>query len=254
LRTIVAIIFCLLIFAAGSARAQGVVLPLPPDDQQMITNQLGSGVVGEALPSKTITDPTVYFPLEGKTLTYHVTAGKNAGNNQQLGVAKIRRPNGKSAWRFELSPSLRGFIHQTAQGDLMMPAVVDSGEGVVIITTPANPFVLNGMKPGETRSYSQQVSVDELDDPSDQEYSGALNGSYTYLGNYQLTVPAGTFDSVLLRIKTEGKVGPAHTTDTAYYFFAPKVGTVAMIIQEDAVAFWLFHIDSTTGKVLMSRS
>jgi hypothetical protein len=29
----------------------------------MITDQLGSGVVGQALPSQTITDCTVYFPL-----------------------------------------------------------------------------------------------------------------------------------------------------------------------------------------------
>jgi len=252
LKTIVALTISIVLLAAATARAQGVVLPLPPSDQQMITNQLGSGVVGQALPSNTITDTTVYFPLKEKALTYHVTAGKSAGNDQQLGLAKLRRPNGKSAWRFQLSPSLGGFIHQTPEGDLMMPSVVDSGEGVVIITTPANPFVLTGMKPGETRAYSQQVSVDALDDPADTEYSGSLMGTYTYLGTYQLTIPAGTFNSVLFRIKTEGKVGPAHTHDTAYYFFAPNVGTVAMILQEDAVAFWLFHIDSTTGKVLAS--
>ena len=252
MKTIAATIISVLISAAGLAHARDVTLPLPPDDRQMITAQLGSNVVGQALPSKTITDTTVYFPLKAKALTYYVTAGKNAGNNQHLGVAKLHRPNGKSAWRFELSPSLGGFIHQTPQGDLMMPSVVDSGEGVVIITTPANPFVLNGMKPGETRSFAQQVSVDALDDPSDEEYSGTLNGTYTYLGTYQLTIPAGTFKSVLFRIKTRGKVGPAETHDTAYYFFAPHVGPVAMILQEDAVAFWLFHIDSTSGKVLFS--
>lgn len=32
----------LILFAKGSARAQGVVLPLPPEDQQTITAQLGS--------------------------------------------------------------------------------------------------------------------------------------------------------------------------------------------------------------------
>jgi hypothetical protein len=252
LNKIVALTISFLLLAAGFARAQGVVLPLPPDDQKMITTQLGSGVVGQALPSDTITDTRVYFPLTKKTLTYHVTAGTHAGNDQHLGLTKLRRPNGKSAWRFQLSPSLDGFIHPTPQGDLMMPSVIDSGEGVVIIATPANPFILNNMKPGQTRSYSQQISVDALDDPSDQEYSGTLNGTYTYLGTYQLTIPAGTYKSVLFRIKTEGKVGPAHTHDTAYYFFAQKVGTVAMILQEDAVAFWLFHIDSTTGKVLAS--
>jgi hypothetical protein len=28
---------------------------------------------------------------------------------------------------------------------------------------------------------------------------------------------------------------------------------VAMIMQEDVTAFWIYHIDTTIGKVLMSR-
>jgi hypothetical protein len=134
-----------------------------------------------------------------------------------------------------------------------MPAVSDPGEGVAVVTTPANPFVPKGMQPGETRSFSQQVSVNYLDDPGDQRYSGSLSGTYTYLGTYQVTVPAGSFPAILFRAKSEGKVGPAHTSDTAYSFFAQNVGLVAMITQEDVTAFWLFHINTTTGKVLMSK-
>ena len=48
-------------------------------------------------------------------------------------------------------------------------------------------------------------------------------------------------------------VGPAHTQNTGYNFFAPGVGMVAMILEEDVTAFWLFNIDSTTAKVLMSK-
>jgi len=235
-----------------SARAQGVVLPLPAEDRQMIAAKLGT-IVSKALPSRPIEDVSVYFPLQEKAAIYQVTAGPNAGNTQKLDLAKTRRPSGGAAWRFQFSPSLAGFIHQTPQGDLMVPAVIDTGEGVVVITTPANPFVLKGMKPGETRSYSQQVSVIELDDPADQEYSGSLRGTYTYVGTYQVIVPAGTFEAVLLRLKCEGKVGPAWTHDTAYYFFAPGRGVVAMISQEDATAFWIIHIDTTSGKVLMKN-
>ena len=65
--------------------------------------------------------------------------------------------------------------------------------------------------------------------------------------------PAGTFPAVLFRVNCEGKVGPAHTHNTGYNFFAPGVGMVAMILEEDVTAFWLFNIDSTTGKVLMSK-
>jgi hypothetical protein len=252
MRRLLTVTLGILALAGGLARADDVVLPLPPADQQMITAKLGS-IVGKALPSKPIEDVSVYFPLQEKATNYQVTAGPNAGKTQTLGLAKTKRPGGKLAWRFQFSPSLAGFIHQTPQGDLIVPAVTDTGEGVVVITTPANPFVLKGMKPGETRSYSQQVSVIELDDPADQEYSGSLQGTYTYVGTYQVTVPAGSFEAVLLRLKCEGKVGPAHTHDTAYYFFAPGKGVVAMISQEDATAFWIIHIDTTSGKVLIAN-
>jgi len=232
--------------------ADGVVLQLPPADQQAIAAKLGSGVVGKALPSKPIQDPSVYFPLQDKALTYQVMAGSNAGNMQTLSLAKARRPSGKPAWRFQLSPSLQAFIRQTPEGDLVMPAVSDLKEGVVVVTTPANPFVIVGMKPGESRPFSQKVSVNYLDDPTDQDYSGSLSGTYTFMGTYEVTVPAGTYNAVLFRAKCEGKVGPAHTQDTAYYFFAPGVGVVAMITQEDVTAFWIIHIDTSTGKVLTS--
>jgi hypothetical protein len=181
-----------------------------------------------------------------------VTSGSNAGKQQTLRTAKGKRPGGNEAWRFELGPSLASFISQDPGGSLTMPSVTDTDEGVIIISNPANPFVLEGMKPGETRNFSQSVSVNYLDDPSKQDYSGTLNGTYTYLGTYQVTVPAGTFPAILVRLECSGKVGPAHTQDTAYYFLAPKVGVVAMISQEDVEAFWIIHIDTTTGKVLVS--
>jgi hypothetical protein len=243
-------ILSLLILAATFAHAQSVVLQLPPEDRQIITAQLGPGVVGQALPSKPIDEVSIYFPLQDAASTYQVIAGPNAGRTQTLGLTRVRRPKGKSAWRFQLSPTLAGFISQTSTGDLIMPTISDMGEGVVVITTPANPFVLKGMKPGESRSYLQHVMVNSLDDPTDQEYSGSLNGTYTYLGSYQVRVPAGTYQAILFRLRCHGKVGPADTQDTAYYLFAPRKAVIAMISQESATAFWLIHIDTTSGKVL----
>jgi hypothetical protein len=124
----------------------------------MITTKLGSGVAGKALPSATIEDVSVYFPLEERAAVYQVTSGPNAGKSQKLGLAKVRRPSGELAWRFQFSPTPAGFVHETEQGDLMIPAVGDMEEGVVVITTPANPFMLKGMKLGESRSYTQHHS------------------------------------------------------------------------------------------------
>jgi hypothetical protein len=253
MRRVVSVTLGLLLFTLGSAHSQGVVLQLPAQDQQNIIAQLGPGVVGNALPSSPIGDPSVYFPLQEKSQQFQVVAGPHAGTVQTLGLWKARRPGGRMAWRFQLTPSLNGFMRETPEGDIIMAALTDAGEGVVVVTTPANPFVPKGMQPGESRTYSQQVSVNYLDDPSDQKYSGTINGTYTYIGTYQVTVPAGTFPAVLFRVKCEGKVGPAHTQNTGYNLFAPGVGMVAMILEEDVTAFWLFNIDSTTGKVLMSK-
>lgn len=253
MRSLILTVSLVLLLSPPALAAEGAVLPLSPKDQAEITKVLGPNVVGQPLPSKTITDASVYFPLEEKAAVYHVTSGKNKGQQQTLRVKKGKNPAGNAAWRFELSPTLASFITQGAEGNLTMPAVTDTDEGVIVMTTPANPFVLEGMTPGESRPLEQKVSVNYLDNPTDQRYAGTLTGTYTYVGNYQVTVPAGSFPALLVRLDYTGKVGPAHTQDTAYYFFAPGVGVVAMISQEDVEAYWIIHIDTTTGKVLASQ-
>ena len=246
---IVALALLAILDRALSVSAQPV-LPLPDDDAQFIAKMLGSGVVGQALPSKPIDDVSLYFPLVEKTKSFQVTSGPNAGRTQSLSVSKGRRPNGNPAWRVEMSPSLFAFIQSDGAGDLQIAAVSDTSEGLIIVTTPPNPFVVKGMAPGATRHVEQKVSVMYLDDPADQRYAGTLSGDFTYVGTYQLTVPAGSWPAILLRLKVSGKVGPASTEDTAYYFFAPNLGMIAMISQEDVEAFWIVHVDSRMGKVL----
>lgn len=239
--------------AAGPARAQGAVLPLPPADQQKLAATLGAGVVGAALPSERITDASAYFPLTEKTFVFQVTSGSNTGNTQSLVLKKTRRPDGATAWRFNFAPSLAGFIRLTAAGDLIMPAVSDVDEGVIVVTTPPNPFVLTGMNPGQSRSFRQKVTVNYLDDPTKRDWGGKLNATYTYVGTYGVTVPAGAFNAILIRFAYRGKVGPADVVYTAWYFFTRDVGLIAMVNLEDVSAFWIYRNDTTIGKVLAVR-
>ena len=37
---------------------------------------------------------------------------------------------------------------------------------------------------------------------------------------------------------------------TAWYSFAWDTGLVAMVNLEDVSAFWIYHVDTTTGKLL----
>src|SRR5262245_21597474 len=236
--------------SAAEVRAQGVVLPLPAADQQQIAAHLGPSVVGAAIPSQRIVDAASYFPLQERLLIFQITSGNNAGASQGLTLKKTRRPIGTPAWRFQFAPTLFAFINTTPGGDLMMSAVSDTDEGVVGVSTPPNPFVLTGLEPGESRTFSQTVAVNYLDDPTRRDWGGRLNETYTYVGSYRLMVPAGAYDSILIRFAYQGKVGPADVTYTAWYFFARDVGLVAMVTLEDVSAFWIYHVDTTVGKVL----
>jgi hypothetical protein len=100
----------ILLLTLRTAHTQGVVLPLPPEDQQKISAQLGTGVVGKPLPSEPIEDVSVYFPLRERAYTFQVISGRSAGKSQRLALVKARLPSGEVAWRFQLSPSLISFI------------------------------------------------------------------------------------------------------------------------------------------------
>src|SRR4030095_15807905 len=84
---------------AVPAHAQGGVLPLPPDDRQVIAAKLGPAVVGAARPSETILDASAYFPLQPKTFPFQVTAGKNAGNTHAPRLQAAPRPGRLPACR-----------------------------------------------------------------------------------------------------------------------------------------------------------
>jgi len=253
LRTIATAVLALFCATCRDAAAQAPVLPLPATDQQQLTKFLGAAVVGQALPCQPITDPTALFPLQPRSRTYQLTSGANAGNTEVLTLSRARRPSGLPAWRLGLSPVLAGFLNNDPQRGLVMPALTDTAEGFLILSTPPNVFLPRNLSPGQSTPFTHKIAANYLDNPTDTDHSGTLSGQLTYVGCYQVTVPAGTFPAVLTRHQSTGSVGPASVADTSWTFFAPGVGIVAMVTQEDVAAFWIYHVDTTTGKVLLSQ-
>ncbi len=49
-RILLVLSLCLILGFARTLDAEGIVLPLPHDDQQIIIEQLGRGIVGDAVP------------------------------------------------------------------------------------------------------------------------------------------------------------------------------------------------------------
>ena len=82
-------------------------------------------------------------------------------------------------------------------------------------------------------------------------HNGTLDVTYSYLGAYKVTTPAGAYDAALIKWAYKGKVGPAKVQDTQYRFFAPKVGMVASVDHLDVSAFLLYQKQTKFGKVLV---
>ena len=81
--------------------------------------------------------------------------------------------------------------------------------GVLTWYDPPQPLIIPGMRPGEQKTLSIAVKVSNLDDPVAVAQSGLLSVSYTYVGRYRVTVPAGTYPAALIKWQYHGEVGLA---------------------------------------------
>jgi hypothetical protein len=106
------------------------------------------------------------------------------------------------------------------------------------------------LAPGESRQFSIDVKVYDLRDPDHLEHSGNVDLTYSYLGVYKITVPAGSYSAALIKWSYEGRVWLANIEDTQYRFVTPDVGIVASIDKEDISALLIYQDHSKTGLVL----
>jgi hypothetical protein len=108
------------------------------------------------------------------------------------------------------------------------------------------------MQPGAQQNATLQVNVYNIGDLSTVSHTGSLTLTVTYLGRYQVTVPAGTYSAALIKWQYNGEVGPATVADVEYRFFADGVGPVAAIDKQSVSAFLVYNKDTKFGKVLSS--
>ena len=88
---------------------------------------------------------------------------------------------------------------------------------------------LGKLKAGITRTTEGKIEAFKTDKPDHVSYHGKMTSKLSYVGQYEVTTPAGTFETVLIKTDLKIHVGPAHVEDTQYTFFALGVGKVAEI-------------------------
>lgn len=229
-------------------------IELPQTDRNALERQLGQGVVGAALPGKPLPDTSKLLPIRDTSWIFRFVSGDQQGTTQPIDFAPLKRDSSGATGRFSVATKTVYFVRQSDNGDLSIVSEQDLKEGVIVRYAPPEPMILSGMNPGESRQMNISVKVYDLGDPSDLTHQGSLAVTYSYVGAYTVTVPAGAYDAALIKWSYNGSVGPANIEDTQYRFLAEGVGIVASVDKKDISAMLLYNDDSKYGKVLVSKN
>ena len=234
----------------------GPVVELKQSDRDALA-PLGKGVVGKALPACPLRDTSGLIPFcEGKW-AYRITAGEHEGTLQEATISKTggdhsRNPD-EHFWQRSVKGDCAEFFSIHGRGVIKLLSEIDMTHSVITRYTPDFSIMFDGMKPGETSQVETTIRIYDLHDPTDLKYEGRLKVTHAYLGAYEITVPAGKFETILIRSYYEGKVGPAHVVDGGYTFYARNVGIVASIERMHVTAFLFYDKRTKNPKVLVQE-
>jgi hypothetical protein len=241
----------LLAMSSGAvAQSAGPVIPLSNADRGQLDALLGTGVVGEALPSAPLGNPDSYLPRLGRTQTYQVVTPGKKLTIETHEITEETDAAFKPGWHYSVGDVSEMYIQKDPAGRAFTSAEKDLGNKVLSRFTPGDPLVLTGLRPGQSVTSAHKVEVYGLSNLTEVSHSGSLDVTYSHLGTFRVTVPAGTYDAALVKWSYSGKIGPANIKDSQYRFLAPNVGMVAMIQIRSISALLVYNDHSKRGKLL----
>ncbi|MGH6900607.1 MAG: hypothetical protein ACREJ5_29325 [Geminicoccaceae bacterium] len=232
----------------GADHGNLIAAELSDADRKTIEELLGAGVLGEAVAGEPLSDKLA--GLHEGTWIYEIVSGKNQGQTEAHVVTRLKRDDTGASWRYEAGPKDILFLRVADDGIITMITEQDVDEGVVIKYTPGQPLMIPDLAPGQSRQFSIGVKVYDLSHPDHLEHSGKVELTYSYLGDYRVAVPAGSYSAALIKWSYKGKIWLANIEDTQYRFVTPDVGIVASIDKEDISALLVYQDHSKTGLVL----
>lgn len=220
------------------------ILPLTAHDHHALEKALGPNILKQAIPAPTITHAADYLRLSPHTSTFNL---RNDGKPEGQQIQSISKtPNG---WQLAHGHE-QYFIAETADGSFHLTGTHDLEAGALTLYGPEEPLLYSNFAPGESRHVTMGIKVYDEDDPKDLRHQGTLEMTIHYLGAYRLSLPAGTYDTILTKSSFHGHVGPARLEDTQYRFFAKGQGLVAATEHRHLSALLFYHSNLDIARLL----
>ena len=225
-------------------------IPLPAEVAKDL-EPLGKGVVGKALPAPPIDDVHEYLNLGAGIWEYQIVEGGKDGKAVRTEQYEVHpeKKDGVEVWKRTVGTAFVEYITVEKDQDFGKHLEDDLDVGYSSRFTPGVVW-LHTTKAGETRTIESKIEAFKTAKPDHVSFHGKMTSKLTYVGQYEVKTPAGTFPSVLVRSEFDIKVGPAKVTDTAYLFFSKGVGKVAEIETTHVSAALIYHSNTKVAKIL----
>lgn len=219
---------------------------LAPEDRREIEELLGKDLIVAALPPRPLLAPAHYLPQKTGGIVYEVR-GKGKKPVEEHHDITV---DASGTITYEIKGVSRREMSVGDQEHGGITKEFDFDQGVVSTFNPPQPLILPGLKPGDSYTVEVAVSVADIDNPTDEDYSGKLGIIYQPLGRYHIKVPAGNFDADLIKWTYAGDIGPADVKTTQYRFVAEGAGMVAMVEFRSVSAVLVYHEKTKVGRLL----
>lgn len=220
---------------------------LTQDDQNAL-KLLGSTVTLAPIDIGPIGTAQDWFPEKAWDVQFRRTGGDKVGTTDTWTMRRVQRAPGTpigskgGGWVLTLKGKTASYLDVRASG-ILMPTAQDLQQSVFSRFNPPQPLVLSGQTPGTPVTSKSSVKVYDVHDPTVVAHTGELDFTWTDLGGYRITTPAGTFDTHLVRVNLSGTVGPASIKETRWTFLAKGVGPVALIDGKNISAILVYNDD-----------
>ncbi len=251
---IVCTVFLAALAAASAQSFAGEIVDMPSEDRAVIDSFLGKGVLGKPVPSEPLGDPMTYVQFDrDASYAVRITSGEQKGQVIDHSIKRVYRDSVGQTWEITVGETDILNLTLSEEGHLVFLNHAEPDEGLDGHYSPPPPLLIKGMEPGSTEKFDFDISVRYLDKPEKVKHSGHLALNLSYLGTFEMNLPFGKHEAVLIKSAYKGKVGPAKLDDTQYRFFAKDVGIVAMVERKDISAFLVYRDKEKVGKLLIKE-
>lgn len=187
---------------------------------------------------------------DGGARTYQVWEVRSRPKQEVQIFLNRSKENSENQWEYRMNGDESQILEETPEGHLVILGATDKHEGVSTRFEPPKPLLKLHSTIHETTHQKYAILVYDLKNPEQLKHSGSMEAQITPLGAFKITVPAGTFEGLLVRSIAKGEVGPAKLEDTQYRLYARETGLIAALEQRKVSAFKIYQSTNKTVRVL----